>query len=211
MATELIEKFAGKKVPREAPPPSRWGQSKSGTARFVVRKVGFRNKHGQKLYRLGFWTSHERGPLFSQQLWTLAELTKAGVVWLNESPFGAISDELTVDTEMPKDAFIDHDVDEPKLGKIGPDEPPAEPPKRRHPPMPPDRPLPEPVVEPKKPGTFEANYPWKVGDVCKHTGGNLYRILAIVDENTCRVEQVLADGKKTPARNMSASKLSRPA
>lgn len=181
MKTQLIQKFEGK-PPREAPPPSRWGKSRTGTAKFVVRKVGFRNKHGAKLYRLGYLMAEGRPPLFSQQLWTLAQLNASGVVWLKEPPFAGITEEPT-DTDdliVPKDAIPDQDEEEePKAPVVAP-------------------------VAPAEPGSA-----LKVGDICKHTGGNTYRIVGIVDKDICRVEQVLADGKKTPARNMAGTKLTR--
>lgn len=193
-----IEKFSGDKVPREAPPPSKWGQSKTGAARFVVCKVGFRNKHGKKLYRLGYFVGNEHPPLFSQHMWTLDELNSSGVEWLSESPFApGAPEQLPDDTPVPEDAVVDD----------GPEE----------------EPKPEPIPLkpstglgpgnhklPDLPTTFEGRYGFKVGDVAYHvSSGKPYRILGTVDMDTARVEEVAEDGVKRPARNMSGAKLQR--
>lgn len=197
----LVPVFEGTKVPREAPPPSKWGRSRTGTALFVVRKVGYRNHRGQKLYRLGYKVSDERGPLFSQQLWTLDELTKSGVVWLKESPFTTDTDAVELDRmEMPKDVV--EDVDEPEQV--------VEPPKRRHSPELMQAPTPAPAAKPapQQPQTLEGRYGLKVGQTAYHIeSGKPYLITGVVDMDTARVEEVATDGVKRPSRNMRATKL----
>lgn len=108
MKDPLLKKFSGPKVPREAPPPSKWGKAKSGST-FVVRKVGFRNVRGKKLYRLGHHMGPGRPPLFSQHLWTLDELIAAGVEWLSESPFTGVNEEPMDKVEPPAGAVDDKD------------------------------------------------------------------------------------------------------
>lgn len=205
MARDLLFKKFDGKPPREAPPPSKWGMSRTGTCRFTVRKVGFRNKRGEKLYRLGFHVSDDRGPLFSQQLWTLAELNAQGVVWLDKSPFAAELPEQPTDTvDVPKDAMPDDEAEEPEAV-------PVEEVRRRHPPemmLPDAPPAPKQPAPPAPPETFEGNYGMQTGQVCYHVdSGKPYRILGIVDANTARVEEVAEDGVKRPARNMRGVKL----
>lgn len=198
MARDLtFQKFRGDKVPREAPPPSRWGVSKTGAAKFVVRKVGFRNKHGKKLYRLGYFLGEGKPPLFSQQLWTLDQLNSSGVVWLQESPFTGVNENPTDKIETPEGAELDTDADEQEeptpaaielkpSSDLGPG---------NH------------KVEPL-PTTFEERYGFGVGDIRYHTdSGKPYRILGIVDMDTARVEEVAEDGVKRPGRNMRGVKL----
>ncbi len=208
------QKFQGSKVPREAPPPSRWGRSKTGTA-FTWRKVGFRDSRGRKLYRLGYFMAPGSPPLWSSgMLWTLDGLTNAGVEWLDASPFDVEVITPTDQIEMPKDAVIDSDDGDDQLeatAAIVEDEVKAA-----------AKPLPdetfresvEAVLEEHKEVfgklAFSERYGIKVGDVCAHASGKLYRVLEIVNQDTARVEQVLESGVKTPARNMSGTKLKKP-
>lgn len=102
------------KVPREAPPPSKWGKSKNGSSKFVVRKLRHRNYRGQKLYRLGY-ANHGSKPLFGSQIWTLEELEAAGVVWLKASPFTDPEAENTeMDIVVPEGGIAD-DTPEPAV------------------------------------------------------------------------------------------------
>ena len=187
MKTHIKSRFDGK-PPREAPPPSRWGRNKSGSARFVVRKVGFRDIKGRKLYRLGFLTSQGRPPLFSQELWTLERLQAAGVIWLDRSPFDAgVDDKPTDRVEVPEGAVMDDDDDDQDEAPPGPA---------------------TPAAEPAVPDTFEARYGFGVGDTRLHVdSGKPYRVLGIIDPDTVRVEEVVADGVKRPSRAMRGAKL----
>jgi len=80
------KRFDGKRAPREAPPPSRFGRSKSGSP-FVLRRLSYRNATGAKLYRLGYLISPELPPLYGNQTWTLAQLEAAGVIWIDYNPW----------------------------------------------------------------------------------------------------------------------------
>ncbi len=193
--TALLPRFEGSKVPREAPPPSKWGLSKSGSTRFVLRKVGYRNKHGAKLYRLGYFMGDGRPPLFSQQLWTLKQLVDSGVRWLKESPFTGVNEEPTDDVVLPKGVEPDEEDDTEDVEEPAPQVLPF----TKEPP---------PQV---LPATFEERFGFGVGAICQHSSGKLYRVIGIVDPNTARVEQFIdGDPKKLPARNMAGDKLSPP-
>lgn len=210
MKTTLVRKFEGK-PPREAPPPSRWGRGRGGSL-FVVRKVGFRNLRGQKLYRLGFHVGDHRGPLFSQELWTLDKLTEQGVVWLDKSPWpDSISDEAPQGDVEPSALIVADEEPEPEAIK----------------PLPPMKAdiakdvakvkqevaralsLPAELLkdEPAEPA-FVRRHGFKVGQVAFHSeSGKPYRILGVIDADTARVEEVAEDGVKRPGRNMRATKL----
>lgn len=227
MKKPLLQKvFEGKKVPREAPPPSKWGRGRSGVT-FTTRKVGFRNRHGKKLYRLGFFVQESGRPTFSSHLWTLEELNAQKVEWLPECPVGVEIEVGNDQVDVPRDALLDDEVmevDEEPAGltpeqektlvtamaasfvgnvakkvvkevaiKTG---------------MEPFVPVIEAAIDIVT--AFSARYPWKIGDKLQHTGGKIYRILAIVDADTVRVQQVLESGAATPARNMKATALRLP-
>ena len=110
--------FEGK-PPREAPPPSKWGRSKLGHD-FVVRKVGYRNVRGQKLYKLGFLNTLTEEPgraLYSSQTWTLEQLNAQGVQWLDRCPVATLIEEP--DRDPIPDGMARDDDDEPEAQTIG--------------------------------------------------------------------------------------------
>lgn len=74
------------RAPREAPPPSIWGKTRSGSY-FRVVKLSKRNARGEKLYRL-WWIEHK---VKGTKEWTLAELVECGVRWLKRRPPAARS------------------------------------------------------------------------------------------------------------------------
>lgn len=210
-----LAKFTGK-VQREAPPPSRWGRSKTGTL-FTWRKIGYRDNKGRKLYRLGYYMALGRPPLYSSgHLWTLEELARAGVEWLPEAPpiaLGVVESAPDDSIEIPKGAVIDED-DEPdqleaKATMIDEEVKAAEATIQKR-----GTTQTDPIAVTKAlggaAGVFFERYGIKPGDIAAHVGGKQYRVLSIIDQDTARVEQVLESGAKTPGRNMRGAQFRRP-
>lgn len=179
----LLKKFEGK-PPREAPPPSRWGRGRSG-ALFTVRKVGFRNKEGKKLYRLGFFETPDGKPLFSSHLWTLDKLNEQQVTWLQVCPVEQEVEVQLAEEKAPAGAEIDTDDDEPVVQATLPSAAPV-----------------KDII------AIESDF--YVGEKVKHNkSGNTYKVLEIIDGTTVKVAQFLESGAPTPARKMQVTALSK--
>ncbi len=69
------------RAPREAPPPGRYGRSRTGTP-FEITGGRKRDHLGRKLYRLRYMDPDIRG----SQEWTLDELINSGVRFLQRRP-----------------------------------------------------------------------------------------------------------------------------
>jgi len=69
------------RAPREAPPPSKWGRTASGSP-FRVVLLSKRDPRGRKLYRL-LWLEHN---VKGTKEWTLDELLDSKVRWLKRRP-----------------------------------------------------------------------------------------------------------------------------
>jgi hypothetical protein len=65
--------------PRETPPPSRYGKSKTGTYFYLIHTT-HRDHMGRKLYRLRF----DHGG--AGTTWTMEQLEEAGIRWLKNRP-----------------------------------------------------------------------------------------------------------------------------
>lgn len=64
---------------REAAPPSRWIRSSSGMPAKLVKTAGV-NEADEWLYRLDY------GDIIGNQLWSLTDLEKTGVTFLDDQP-----------------------------------------------------------------------------------------------------------------------------
>ena len=171
-------RFVGR-PPREAPPPSRYGQSRSGNATFTWRKAPWRNIAGEKLYRLGFYGTDDGRPQFSTQLWTLRELAANGVVWLDGPPAGALvgGDIVPVtQDEAPEGAVLDTEDDDGVVAEHARE-----------------------MAKVAKEATVK-------GQILKHKkSGHEYVVLDVIDAYSVRARQLLPDNKPTPARTMKLS------
>ena len=69
------------RAPREAPPPGKFGRTRSGSPfRPILQRE--RSPRGEKLYRL-FWLDYE---VKGTGTFTMEQLSEAGVRWLKRAP-----------------------------------------------------------------------------------------------------------------------------
>ena len=70
---------------REPNPPSRWGKSSPLGVYFEVCRLSKRDDRGRKCYRLRYLAYGNK----TRTIWTLDDLTAAGVRWLKNKPSAA--------------------------------------------------------------------------------------------------------------------------